>query len=69
MRKVKTKKPKGKNTLEMVVIHPYAAGIDVGDKEHVVAVPEGVAAQRVQIFGTMTSDLTAIDDIRFNCHY
>jgi transposase len=60
MHKVKTKKTKANSLIEMAVVNPYAAGIDVSDKEHVVAVPEGVAAERVRNFGTMTCDLVAI---------
>lgn len=56
MDKVKAKK--AKSNVEMVLVHPYAAGIDVSDKEHVVAIPEGVAPERVRSFGTMTCDLT-----------
>ena len=41
----------------MEVVNPYSAGIDIGDKEHVVAVPEGLAPERVRKFGTMTCDL------------
>ncbi len=46
--------------MEMVIVNPYAAGIDVSDKEHVVAVPEGVTTERVRNFGTMTCDLASI---------
>ena len=60
MDKVKTKKQKTKNIIEMPVVHPYAAGRDVSDKEHVVAVPEGLSPERVKTFGTMTGDLTAL---------
>ncbi len=42
MHKVKAKKTKAKRVMEMIIVNPYAAGIDVSDKEHVVAVPEGV---------------------------
>jgi len=41
MRKVKAKATKAKNVIELPVLNPYAAGIDISDKEHVVAVPEG----------------------------
>lgn len=60
MSKVKSKKAKAKNVIELPVVNPYSAGIDVGDKEHVVAVPDGVATERVRNFGTMTCDLAAL---------
>lgn len=60
MHKVKAKKTKAKRVMEMIIVNPYAAGIDVSDKEHVVAVPEGVTTERVRNFGTMTCDLASI---------
>jgi transposase len=57
MYKVKEKKTKVIDVIAMSVIHPYAAGIDVGDKTHVVAVPPGISSERVRSFGTMTCDL------------
>ena len=59
MSKVSTKKTKAQS-LEMAVVNPWSAGIDIGDKEHVVAIPGGLAAERVRVFGTMTSDLVAL---------
>jgi transposase len=60
MHKVKAKKTKAKNVIEMPVVNPYAAGVDVSDKEHVVAVPEDITSERVKKFGTMTCDITEI---------
>jgi transposase len=60
MRKLKSKKTKAKNVIKMQVVNPYSAGIDISDKEHVVAVPEGLATERVRSFGTMTCDLAEI---------
>jgi len=57
MNKEKPKKQKTKKVLEMVVVNPYSAGIDISDKEHVVAVAEGLSDKRVRAFGSMTSDL------------
>jgi transposase len=57
MNKVKSKKTKAKTVMEMSIVNPYAAGIDVSDKEHVVAVPEHSDPARVKIFGTMTADI------------
>ena len=44
----------------MSLVNPWSAGIDVGDTEHVVAIPEGMDKERVKNFGTMTCDLQAI---------
>jgi transposase len=38
-------------------VHPDAAGIDVGNQSHFVAVPAGRDAQPVQEFGSWTADL------------
>ena len=60
MSKVKAKKTKVKDIVAMQVVNPYSAGIDVGDKEMVVAVPEGLSEPRVRTFGTMTCNLEEI---------
>lgn len=60
MSKVNTKKTKAKEVMSFRVVNPYSAGIDVGDKEHVVAVAEEIATERVKSFGTMTCDIVAI---------
>jgi len=60
MRKVKSKKTKAKNVIQMPIVNPYSAGIDISDKEHVVAVAEGLATERVRSFGTMTCDLAEL---------
>jgi transposase len=39
------------------VLHLHAAGIDVGNAEHYVAVPPGRDPQPVQRFGSFTADL------------
>lgn len=60
MSKEKAKKTKVNDIISMQVVNPYSAGIDVGDKEMVVAVPEGLSDPRVRTFGTMTCDLEEI---------
>ena len=55
-----SKAPKQKNVVEMPLVNPYSAGIDIGDTEHVVAIPEGIDKERVKKFGTMTCHLQAI---------
>ena len=49
------------------IINPHAAGIDIGDKIHAVAVPPGASEEPVRIFGTMTCDLIAISDWLLQC--
>jgi transposase len=42
---------------KLQIVHPDAAGIDVGNQSHFVAVPAGRDAQPVQEFGSWTADL------------
>jgi transposase len=49
------------------VFHPHAAGIDIGEAEHWVAVPPGRAPQPVRRFGTFTTDLDTLADWRIDC--
>jgi transposase len=44
-------------TAGMEVLRPHAAGIDVGNAEHYVAVPPGRSDPSVQTFGSFTADL------------
>jgi transposase len=67
MNKEKQKKLKTKSIVAMPVVNPYSAGIDVSDKEHVIAVAEGLCAKRVQAFGTMTCDLETISNWLTEC--
>lgn len=46
--------------VNMPLVHAHAAGIDVGDTLHSVAIPEGIFSERVQTFGCMTCDLEAL---------
>lgn len=48
-------------------VHPYAAGIDVGSKEHFVAVPEERAVQSVRRFGVYTPCLHQMADWLEQC--
>jgi transposase len=41
----------------LTIVHPDAAGIDVGNESHFVAVPAGRDAQPVREFGSWTGDL------------
>lgn len=56
----KESRKKVKDTVNLPLIHPNAAGIDIGDTIHAVAVPEGRDQVCVKSFGAMTSDLKNI---------
>jgi transposase len=49
------------------VYPPHAAGIDIGEAEHWVAVPPGCDPQPVRRFGTFTADLDALADWLIDC--
>ena len=49
------------------VCPPHAAGIDIGEAEHWVAVPPGCDPQPVRRFGTFTADLDALADWLIDC--
>jgi transposase len=44
------------------VVHPQAAGIDVGNEEHYVAIPPHLDAEAVRMFGCFTADLNRLAD-------
>jgi hypothetical protein len=54
------KKIKKKGSVSMELVHPNAAGIDIGDTLHAVAVPQGRDAVSVREFGAFTCDLEEI---------
>ena len=54
-------------TLGLQVVHPRAAGIDVGNEEHWVAVPGDRDAHPVQSFGCFTRDLQEMADWLVQC--
>jgi len=49
-------------TLGLSVVHGKAAGIDVGNAEHYVAVPPSLDREPVRTFGCFTADLKAMAD-------
>lgn len=49
-----------RQVVEMSVVHPHAAGIDIGSKFHCVAVPKDRDPQSVRTFLTYTEDLHKI---------
>src|SRR6266446_10059680 len=54
-------------TLPLPLSNPHAAGIDIGEAEHWVAVPPGCDPQPVRRFGTFTADLDALADWLIDC--
>lgn len=54
------KKSLKQDVVHMQVIRPNAAGIDIGDTMHAVAVPPGRDKEPVKSFGAFTCDLIAI---------
>src|SRR2546426_2286276 len=54
-------------TEALQVCNPHAAGIDIGEAEHWVAVPPGCDPQPVRRFGTFTADLDALADWLIDC--
>lgn len=54
-------------TLGLEVVHPKAAGIDVGNEEHYVAVPPHMDEEPVRRFGCFTADLKAMADWLLGC--
>lgn len=60
MSKSKTKNETVKRISQLTVINPTAAGIDVSDKEMMVAYPIGAGQLEVRCFGCFTSDLHLI---------
>jgi transposase len=57
MRRKKNKTNKSVNLQALPVVHPHAAGIDVGAKEHLVAVPCDRDPQPVRTFQAFTPEL------------
>ena len=57
MRKKKNNASKRVHFQSLPLIHPNAAGIDVGSKEHLVAVPADRDPQPVRTFQAFTPDL------------
>jgi transposase len=54
-------------TTAMPLVNLNAAGIDIGDSFHAVAVPEDRDEVRVRTFGAMTCDLLAIAEWLHKC--
>ena len=53
--------------LSLEVVHPNAAGIDIGNESHYVAVPPDRESQPVRRFGCTTAELKAMADWLNQC--
>lgn len=67
MNKIDKKTPK-QQSVAMPLVHPHAAGIDVGDSFHAVAVPGDRDANPVRRFGAFTADLHELVQWLKDCH-
>ena len=67
MPKKTIKKALSSSFVSLPLVNPNAAGIDIGDTLHAVAVPPGRDEHQVQTFGTMTCDLEEIVIWLKNC--
>ncbi|RQV96773.1 hypothetical protein EH220_05245 [bacterium] len=61
------KSPKGRTAKSVPVIHPDAAGIDIGSSSHYVAVAADRAEAPVREFGCFTPDLHVMADWLVSC--
>jgi transposase len=64
---MKKQSSKKKDVISMALVNANAAGIDVGDTLHAVAVPEGRDEMRVKTFGAMTRDVEQITNWLKHC--
>lgn len=60
MKTEKTKQASPKTGNGLPVFYPHAAGIDIGDTEHYVAIAEGNGGHEVKSFDAFTCDLKSI---------
>src|SRR2546425_582593 len=60
-------KKKSSTALPAKVVHPNAAGIDVGSDAHVVAVPADRDPQPIRTFGVFTADLRTLAEWLRQC--
>jgi transposase len=59
--------PKIKSLEELKIVHPHAAGLDIGAREIWACVPSSSTAENVRVFGTFTVDLQALADWLVAC--
>jgi transposase len=59
--------PKIKPLEDLKIVHPHAAGLDIGSREIWACVPSASTPDNVRVFGTFTVDLQALADWRVAC--
>ncbi len=59
--------PKIKSLEELKIVHPHAAGLDIGAREIWACVPSPSTSENVRVFGTFTVDLLALADWLVAC--
>ena len=52
---------------DLKIVHPHAAGLDIGSREIWACVPSASTAENVRVFGTFTVDLQALADWLVAC--
>lgn len=57
-----------KKSSRMSIVHSHAAGVDIGAKFHVVAVPPDADAEPIRTFQSFTGDLHRMSDWLKTCH-
>ncbi len=67
-RPVKDKPHKIKPLSELTMVHPHAAGLDIGSRETWVCVPASSDPEPVRAFGPFTPDLQRLADWLLACH-
>jgi transposase len=67
LRKVKDRPRKIKPLDELTIVHPHAAGLDIGAHETWVGVPTSSSPEPVRVFGPFTPDLHALADWLLAC--
>jgi len=60
-------KIKIKPIADLKIVHPHAAGLDIGASEIWACVPASSTAENVRVFGTFTVDLRALADWLVAC--
>lgn len=61
-RPIKDKPHKIKPLAELAIVHPHAAGLDIGARETWACVPASSSPEPVRVFGPFTPDLHALAD-------
>jgi transposase len=67
LRQVKDQPHKIKPLDELKIVHPHAAGLDIGSRETWACVPAASSPEPVRVFGPFTPDLHALADWLIAC--